>query len=173
MITMLQNHYVKLKGSVEANPPIAPAASPPWMHCGPTVSRPTVRIPGNEHWTYQEAPKQTKMSMEKSHYWPNQPSGKTWAELYSGCEQDTVACEHIWSESASWTLHSAIAKKQNRRSTTSSRTVPSGGNRDTSYGRRVNGGRPAPHHPVHDNMWTEGLSTADRPQKKKKKETLS
>ena len=30
-----------------------------------------------------------------------------------------------------------------------------------------NGGRPAPHHPVHDNMWTEGLSTADRPQKKK------
>ena len=57
--------------------------------------------------------------------------------LYSGCEQDTVACEHIWSESASWTLHSAIAKKQNRRSTTSSRTVPSGGNRDTSYGRRV------------------------------------
>ena len=57
--------------------------------------------------------------------------------LYSGCEQDTVACERTWSESASWTLHSAIAKKQNRRSTTSSRTVPSGGNRDTSYGRRV------------------------------------
>ena len=26
-----------------------------------------------------------------------------------------------------------------------------------------------PHHPVPDNMWTEGLSTADRPQKKKKK----
>ena len=50
---------------------------------------------------------------------------------------DTVACERTWSELASWTLHSAIAKKQNRRSTTSSRTVPSGGNRDTSYGRRM------------------------------------
>ena len=30
-----------------------------------------------------------------------------------------------------------------------------------------NGGRPAPHHPVPGNMWTEGLSTADQPQKKK------
>ena len=30
-----------------------------------------------------------------------------------------------------------------------------------------NGGRPAPHHPIPGNMWTEGLSTADRPQKKK------
>ena len=29
------------------------------------------------------------------------------------------------------------AKKRKRRSTTSSRTVPSGGNRDTSYGRRI------------------------------------
>ena len=52
--------------------------------------------------------------------------------LYSGCEQDTVACEHIWGELASWTLHSVIAKKWNRQSTTFSRTVPSGGNRDTS-----------------------------------------
>ena len=58
--------------------------------------------------------------------------------LYSGCEQDTVACERTWSELATWILHSAIAKKQNRRSTTSSSTVPSGGNRDTSYGRRLN-----------------------------------
>ena len=49
--------------------------------------------------------------------------------LYSGCEQDTVACERTWSELASWTLHCAIAKKQNRRSTTSPRTVPSDGNR--------------------------------------------
>ena len=31
-----------------------------------------------------------------------------------------------------------------------------------------NGGRPAPHHPVPGNMWTEGLSRADRQQKKKK-----
>ena len=51
------------------------------------------------------------------------------------------------------------------------RTVPSGGNRDTSYGRNHqqavgNGGGIAPHHPVPGNMWTEGLSTADGPQKK-------
>ena len=32
-----------------------------------------------------------------------------------------------------------------------------------------NGGRPASHHPIPSNMWTEGLSTADRPQKEKKK----
>ena len=34
-----------------------------------------------------------------------------------------------------------------------------------------NGGRPAPHHP--GNMWTEGLSTADRPQKKKNDRCIS
>ena len=34
-------------------------------------------------------------------------------------------------------MDSAIAKKRNRRSTTSSRTAPSGSNRDTSYGRRM------------------------------------
>ena len=54
--------------------------------------------------------------------------------LYSGCQQDTVACEHTWSEFASWALHSVIAKKQNRWSTTPPRTVLSGGNRDISYG---------------------------------------
>ena len=57
--------------------------------------------------------------------------------LYSGCEKDTVACKRTWSELASWTLHSAIAKKWKRWSTTSSRTVPSGGNRDTGYGCRI------------------------------------
>ena len=57
--------------------------------------------------------------------------------LYSDCEQDTVICEHTWGELASWTLHSAIAKKRSRWSTTSSRTVPPGGSRDTSYGRRM------------------------------------
>ena len=57
--------------------------------------------------------------------------------LYSGCEQVTVACEHTWSEPASWTLHSAVARKRNRWSITSSRTVPSGRNRDTSYARRM------------------------------------
>ena len=57
--------------------------------------------------------------------------------LCLGCKQDTVFCERTWSELASWILHSAIAKKQNRRSTTSSRTVSSGGNRDTIYCRRM------------------------------------
>ena len=33
--------------------------------------------------------------------------------------------------------------------------------------------RPAPHHPVHGNMWTEGLSTADRPLKKNLAEPLT
>ena len=97
--------------------------------------------------------------------------------LYSGCEQDTVACKRTWSELAPWTLHFAIAQKRNRRSITSSRTVPSGGNRDISYMAAGwvnhqqpvgNGGRPAPHHPIPGNMWTEGLNTAERPQKKKK-----
>ena len=81
--------------------------------------------------------------MEKSHwrlqplYWPNQPFGKAWVAHYIQVENRTLACERAWSELASWTLHSAIAKKRNRRSTTSSRTVPSGGNRGTSYGRRM------------------------------------
>ena len=57
--------------------------------------------------------------------------------LYSGCKQDTVACKCTWSEFASWTLLSVIAKKQNRRSTTTSKTAPSGGNRDSSYGHRM------------------------------------
>ena len=67
---------------------------------------------------------------------PIQPWQDVSRPLYSGCEQNTVACERTWSEFSSWTLHSVLAKKQNRRSTTSSRTVPSGGNRD-SYGRRM------------------------------------
>ena len=65
--------------------------------------------------------------------------------LYSGCKQDTVACERAWSELASWTLHSAIAKKRNRQSGVSVAArwdSPGGcggpsGNRDTSYGGRM------------------------------------
>ena len=126
-----------------------------WMpaHCG---------IPGNERTerpaksgSKQPQPlststyKKPKPCSETS----NDPSGKgplettthlltqstVWQDmsrsLYSGCEQDTVACERIWSELALWTLHSVIAKKQNRRFVTSSRTVPSDGNRDTCYDR--------------------------------------
>ena len=84
-----------------------------WWSCRSTPSRGA-----------QQADKRTKAltATAEKRWSPSRP-------LYSGCQQDTVACEHTWSELASWTLHSAIAKKQNRRSTTSSRTVPSGGNR--------------------------------------------
>ena len=72
---------------------------------------------------------------------PLQTQSTVWQDmsrkLYSGCEQDTVACKRTWSELASRTLHSAIAKKQNRWSTTSSRTIPSSSNRDTNYGCRM------------------------------------
>ena len=74
-------------------------------------------------------------------YNPSTDPVNVWQDMskpcYSGCEQDTVACKRIRSELVSWTLHSAVAKKRNRRSTTSSRTVPSGGNRDTSYDCRM------------------------------------
>ena len=80
-----------------------------------------------------EGPLETTISLQtQSTVWQDMSR-----PLYSGYEQDTEACERTWSELASWTLHSAIEKKQNRRSTTSSRAVPSGGNRDTSYGRRM------------------------------------
>ena len=79
---------------------------------------------------------------------------------------DTAACDRTWSELASRTLHSVIAQKQNRRSTTSSRTVPSGGNKDSSYGRRMS--QPPTSCPAAGSMWTDGLSTADRPHKTKR-----
>ena len=49
----------------------------------------------------------------------------------------TGHCERTSSELASWTLHSAIAKKWNRWSTTSPRTVLSVGSRHTSYDCRM------------------------------------
>ena len=91
--------------------------------------------------------------------------------LYSGCEQDTVACEHTYSELASLTPHSVIAKKWNRQPTTSSRTFPVMAAGWVNHQQAVgNGWRPAAlHHPIPGNKWTEGLSMADRPQKRKKK----
>ena len=72
---------------------------------------------------------------------PLQTQSTVWQDmsrpLCSGCKQDIVACEHTWSELSSWTLHSAVAKKRNRQSTTFSRTASSGGNRDTSYDCRM------------------------------------
>ena len=116
----------------------------------------------------KEPPETTTPVLTQSTVWQDMNRS-----LYSGCEQDIEACERTLSELASWTLHSTIAKKRNRRPTTSSRTVPSGGNRDTGYGRRMsqprticgNGGIPAPHHAIPGNMWTEGLSPADRQKK--------
>ena len=58
--------------------------------------------------------------------------------LYSGCEQDTGLRAHLRrigiTDSA---LCNCKEVEWNRRFTTSSRTVPSGRNRDTSYGRRM------------------------------------
>ena len=80
-----------------------------------------------------EGPLETKTPLQtKSAVWQDMSR-----PLYSGCEQDTVACKRTWSKLALWTLHSVIAKKQNRQFTTSSRTVPSGSNRNTSNGRRM------------------------------------
>ena len=150
----------------------------PVNHCGHVH----FHLPGSQN----PAPKQTKINVNGKEpletTTPLLTQSTVWQDmsrpLYSGCEQDTVACERTWSELASWTLHSAIAKKRNRRSATSSRTVPSGGNRDTSYGRRMSQPptscgerrRPAPHHPIPGNMWNEGLGRRrTRPQKNKKK----
>ena len=91
-----------------------------------------------------------KKSCHHSHYWSlllsyltyTNTQSTVWQDmskpLYSGCQQDAVAYECTCSKFESWTLHSAIAKKWNRWSTASSRTVPSGGNRDTSYVHRRN-----------------------------------
>ena len=67
---------------------------------------------------------------------PNPLSGKTWADYYTQVANRTTACERTWSKPASWNLHSVIVKKRNRWSSTSSRTVQSGRNRDTRYGCR-------------------------------------
>ena len=120
---------------------------------------------------------------EKSHwrlqplYWPNQPSGKTWANHYI-----QVANRTLWPASApeaNW--HHGLCILRLQRSGTDDPPHPPGlshlvetetpvmaagwVNHQQAVG---NGGRPALHHPVPGNMWTEGLSTADRPQKKKK-----
>ena len=157
-----------------------------WIPCPPPLTRKpkpcseTVKDPNGEGPLEITIPLQTQSTIWQ---YMSRP-------LYSGCEQDTAACEHTWSELASWTLQSVVAKKQNRRSTTSSRVVPSSSNRDTSYGSRTdgpphppgwfhlaatetpviaigwvnhqqavgNGRRPAQHHPIPGNMWTEGLA---------------
>ena len=91
---------------------------------------------------------------------------------YSGCEQDTAACERTWSDLASWTLRLQRRRTDgpphppgvSRLAETETPVVATGWvNHQQAVG---NGGRPAPHHPIPGNMWTEGLSTADWPQKK-------
>ena len=98
-------------------------------------------------------------------------------QLYSGCKQDTVACERTWTAEANW--HHGLCTLWLQRSRTdgpphrprlshlveTETPVMAAGwvNHQHAVG---NGGRPAPHHPIPGNMWTEGLSTADRPQKK-------
>ena len=79
--------------------------------------------------------------------------------LFSGCKQDTVTCECTRSELASWTLHSAIAKKQNSppyppglfhlAATETPVTAAGWVNHQQAVG---NGRRHAPHHPVPGNI---------------------
>ena len=94
--------------------------------------------------------------------------------LYSGCEQDTVACKP---PEANW--HHGIYTLRFQRTGTDGPPHPPGlshlaesetpvmatgwVNHQQAVG---NGGRPAPHHPILGNMWIEGLTTADQPQKK-------
>ena len=111
------------------------------------------------------------------YYYYNQPSGKTWADHYI-----QVANRTLWPAStpeANW--HHGRCTLRLQRSGTDSPPHPPGlshlaetetpvmaagwVNHQQAVG---NGGRSAPHHPIPGNMWTEGLSTADRPQKRKK-----
>ena len=123
------------------------------------------------------------MSMEKSHWrlqphnWPSQPSGKTWANHYI-----QVANRTLWPASApeaNW--HHGLCTLRLQRSRTDGPPHPPGLSHPAETETPVmaagwvnhqqavgNSGRPAPHHTIPGNMWTEGLSTADRPQKKKK-----
>ena len=97
--------------------------------------------------------------------------------LYSSCEQDTVAC---CTPEANW--HHGLCTLRLQRSGTDGPPHPPGlshlaetetpvmATRWVNHQQAVgNGGRPAPHHPIPGNMWTESLSTADGQQKKKKK----
>ena len=187
-----------------ANPPIAerPAASPPWMHCGPTVDPGPLRysmkwksrspMSGSKQLqpmstsTYQKAKtllrNRQKVSIEKSHwrlqplYWPNQRSGKTWADYYI-----QVVNRTLWPASApEANCHHGLCTLRLQRSGTDGSPHPPGlshlaetetpvmAARWVNHQVVGNGGRPVPHHRIPGNMWTEGLSTADRPQKKKK-----
>ena len=109
---------------------------------------------------------------------PNQPSGKTWADHYI-----QVANRTLWPASAPEAIwHHGLCTLWLQRSRTDGPPHPPGlthlAETETPtmaagwvhHQQAVgNGGWPPPHHPIPDNMWTEGLSTADRPQKKKKK----
>ena len=143
--------------------------------------------------TYQEDKtllrNRQKMSMEKSRWrlqplhWPYQPSGKTWADHYI-----QVANRTLWPVSAleaNW--HYGLCTLRLQRSRTDGPQHPPGlshlaetetpvmatgwVNHQQAVG---NGRRPAQLHPIPGNMWTDGLSMADWPQKKtkKKKKTL-
>ena len=124
------------------------------------------------------------MSNEKSHWrlqplnWPNQPSGKTWASHYI-----QVANRTLWPASvpeANW--HHGLCTLRLQRSGTDGPPHPPGLSHPAETETPVmaagwvnhqqavgNGGRPVPHLPVPGNMWTEDLSTADRPHKKRKR----
>ena len=123
-----------------------------------------------------------KMSMEKGHwrlqpfYRPNQPSGRH--EQTTIFRLRTGHCKPVSTPEANW--HHELCTLQLQRSRTDGPPHPPGlfhlAATETPFmatgwvnHQQVvgNGWRPALHHPTPGNMWTEGLSTADRLQKKK------
>ena len=132
--------------------------------CEHTTATPVhLHLPGNKN----PALKQSKVLMEKGHwrlqplYRPNQPSGKTWADhyIYSAlCDYKEAEqmVHHILQDCSLWQQQTPVmaARWVNHQQASE------------------NGRRPALHHPIPGSMWTEGLNTAHRLQKKKWSITL-
>ena len=121
--------------------------------------------------------------MEKGHwrlqplYWPNQQSGKTaisrWWTGHSSLRAHLKRIS-IMDFCTLWLQRSRIDGPPHPPGLFSLAATKTPGMAAVHHQQAVgNGGRPAPHHPIPDNMWTEGLSTADRPQKKKNQITSS
>ena len=79
----------------------------------------TAKNPSEEDPLETTGPSQTQLTVWRDRSRP----------LYSGCELVTVACQHTWSER----YHGLCSLRFQRRSTTSSRNVSSGSNRDTNH----------------------------------------
>ena len=129
--------------------------------------------------TRKPKPKQSKMPMEKGQ-WRLYNASTDPINHLARPEQTTIfrLLTGHWPVSApevNW--HHGLCTMQLQRSTTDGPLHPPGLSHLTTPAMAAgwvnhqqavaNGGRPAPHHPISGNMWTEGLSMTDRPQKKK------